>query len=132
MTDCYGQREVLAFLRRAKEHPEDDTPRLVLADWLEDHGDTDRAAFIRLQCRLAEETVVPLLPEERSDLVRRTRELLDLWGGAWLGPLWRWGGVWHRGLLALRQNHRGEPAEATALLPWADSALFEVTGRGAF
>jgi uncharacterized protein (TIGR02996 family) len=35
--------EVLAFLEDIKEHPDDDTPRLVLADWLEDHGDPDRA-----------------------------------------------------------------------------------------
>jgi uncharacterized protein (TIGR02996 family) len=30
-------------------HPADDFPRLVMADWLEDHGQEDRAAFIRLQ-----------------------------------------------------------------------------------
>jgi uncharacterized protein (TIGR02996 family) len=29
------------------EHPEDDTPRLILADWLEEHGESERAAFIR-------------------------------------------------------------------------------------
>jgi len=33
--------------------PDDDTPRLVYADWLEEHGDPERAGFIRLQCRLA-------------------------------------------------------------------------------
>jgi uncharacterized protein (TIGR02996 family) len=32
---------------------EDDAPRLVYADWLDDHGDADRADFIRVQCRLA-------------------------------------------------------------------------------
>jgi uncharacterized protein (TIGR02996 family) len=29
------------------ESPADDTPRLVYADWLEDNGQSDRAAFIR-------------------------------------------------------------------------------------
>jgi uncharacterized protein (TIGR02996 family) len=38
-----------AFLVDILEHPEDDTPRLVYADWLEDHGQEDRATFIRVQ-----------------------------------------------------------------------------------
>jgi uncharacterized protein (TIGR02996 family) len=41
------------FLQDIVAHPEDDTPRLIYADWLEDHGDPDRAAFIRVQCALA-------------------------------------------------------------------------------
>jgi uncharacterized protein (TIGR02996 family) len=48
--------ELLALLQAAKETPEDDAPRLVLADWLEEHGDEQDAAhaeLIRLQCRLA-------------------------------------------------------------------------------
>src|SRR5215218_7287428 len=32
--------------------PADDAPRLVLADWLDEHGQPDRAEFIRLQCEL--------------------------------------------------------------------------------
>lgn len=32
--------------------PEDDAPRLACADWLDRHGDPDRARFIRLQCAL--------------------------------------------------------------------------------
>jgi uncharacterized protein (TIGR02996 family) len=35
------------------DDPDDDTPRLVYADWLEEHGDDARAEFIRVQCRLA-------------------------------------------------------------------------------
>jgi uncharacterized protein (TIGR02996 family) len=42
-----------AFLRDICEHPEDDAPRLVYADWLEEHGNPERAEFIRVQCRLA-------------------------------------------------------------------------------
>ena len=41
--------EFLALIRACKAEPEDDAPRLVLADWLEDHGDAERAAFIRRQ-----------------------------------------------------------------------------------
>jgi uncharacterized protein (TIGR02996 family) len=41
-----------AFLRDVCEHPDDDTPRLVYADWLEDHGQAGRAEFIRVECEL--------------------------------------------------------------------------------
>lgn len=34
--------------------PDDDTPRLIYADHLEESGDVERAAFIRLQIRLSE------------------------------------------------------------------------------
>lgn len=35
------------------EYPDDDTPRLVFADWLQENGEYDRAEFIRIQCELA-------------------------------------------------------------------------------
>jgi uncharacterized protein (TIGR02996 family) len=41
------------FLQAIREAPDDDAPRLVYADWLDDHGDPDRAEFIRLQCAYA-------------------------------------------------------------------------------
>lgn len=41
------------FFRTILDNPDDDTPRLVYADWLEDHGETERAEFIRVQCELA-------------------------------------------------------------------------------
>lgn len=50
-----------ALLRAVFHHPDDDTPRLVLADYLDDTGDAERAAFIRLQCRIAR-----LKPRERG------------------------------------------------------------------
>jgi uncharacterized protein (TIGR02996 family) len=34
-------------------HPDEDTPRLALADWLEEHGDAKYATFIRTQIELA-------------------------------------------------------------------------------
>jgi uncharacterized protein (TIGR02996 family) len=42
-----------AFLADICECPSDDAPRLIFADWLEEHGDPEWARFIRLQCRLA-------------------------------------------------------------------------------
>src|SRR4051812_25441081 len=42
-----------AFLAEIRASPEDDVPRLVFADWLEDHGDPARAEFIRAQVQMA-------------------------------------------------------------------------------
>jgi uncharacterized protein (TIGR02996 family) len=75
--------EVLAFLEEIKQRPEDDTPRLVLADWLEEHGDP-RGEFVRVQCRLAR------LAEDdprRPALLRQQAELLGSHTSEWLGRL---------------------------------------------
>lgn len=42
-----------AFLADIIEHPDDDAPRLIYADWLDDNGDPARAEFIRTQVALA-------------------------------------------------------------------------------
>src|SRR5262245_51996028 len=36
-----------------RQHPEDDLPRLVYADWLEDNGQPERAELIRVQIVLS-------------------------------------------------------------------------------
>lgn len=46
------ERDLL--LKAVCEHPEDDTPRLVLADWLQENGEEARAEFIRLQVLMAQ------------------------------------------------------------------------------
>ena len=43
------------FLQAVLENPDDDTPRLIYADWLEERGDP-RGEFIRVQCELANMT----------------------------------------------------------------------------
>jgi uncharacterized protein (TIGR02996 family) len=45
------ERDLL--LKAVCENSDDDTPRLVFADWLQEHGDEARAEFIRLQIELA-------------------------------------------------------------------------------
>src|SRR5205823_4100988 len=49
--------QVLALLEDIKDHPDDDSRRLALADWIVDHGrsrpERARGDFIRLQCRRA-------------------------------------------------------------------------------
>jgi uncharacterized protein (TIGR02996 family) len=42
-----------AFLQAISESPEDETPRLVYADWLEEHSQPQRAELIRVECALA-------------------------------------------------------------------------------
>ncbi len=41
-----------AFLQAIIERPDDDAPRLIYADWLDERGDP-RGEFIRVQCALA-------------------------------------------------------------------------------
>jgi uncharacterized protein (TIGR02996 family) len=43
----------LAFIAAIVANPDDDTARLVAADFLEEHGDAHRAEFIRIQVQLA-------------------------------------------------------------------------------
>jgi uncharacterized protein (TIGR02996 family) len=73
-----------AFLHALREQPEDDAPRLVYADWLEEHGDPDRAEFIRAQVRLAG---MDEDDPERAALEDRERALLAAHEAEWLGPL---------------------------------------------
>jgi uncharacterized protein (TIGR02996 family) len=42
-----------ALLRAICEYPDDDTPRLIFADFLEENGEAERAAFVRAQVELA-------------------------------------------------------------------------------
>ncbi|MBX9583080.1 MAG: TIGR02996 domain-containing protein [Gemmataceae bacterium] len=57
-----------AFLDAIDASPADDLPRLVYADWLEEHGHPDYAAFIRLSCRIARRERQH--PDERARLRR--------------------------------------------------------------
>jgi uncharacterized protein (TIGR02996 family) len=70
-----------AFLADIAEHPEDDTPRLVYADWLDDHDQSDRAAFIRLQCEQAH-----MAPDDprRPEWEEKARQLWEAHQEEWL------------------------------------------------
>ena len=75
-----------AFLQSVLADPEDDTPRLVYADWLDDNGRPERAEFIRVQIELAR------LPEEnprREELEERATVLLRAHEDEWLGEVGR-------------------------------------------
>ncbi len=68
-----------AFVRAIADDPDDDLPRLVFADWLDEHGEPERAEFVRVQCALAR---VPRR-EAPAELVAREHELLTAHGQAW-------------------------------------------------
>jgi uncharacterized protein (TIGR02996 family) len=76
-----------ALIRAVIASPDDDLPRLRYADWLEAHGQFERARLIRVQCQL--ET---LKAEESVLLERHQRE----WGGnLYANGVDHW--VFHRG-----------------------------------
>ncbi|HLW64543.1 MAG TPA: TIGR02996 domain-containing protein, partial [Gemmataceae bacterium] len=77
--------EADAFLATILENPDDDAPRLVFADWLDEHGETDRAEFIRVQIELAHDAMEA---HRRSFLKRREKELLQAHRKEWLKPLY--------------------------------------------
>lgn len=70
------QEQSDAFMREIIASPDDDAPRLVFADWLDDHGDPVRAEFIRVQCRLAE--VSPAHPEWANLTLREHHSIIRL------------------------------------------------------
>ena len=77
-----------ALLLAAIAHPDEDTPRLALADWLDEHGDganCARAEFIRLQCRIARVTDTS---PKTIQLLARADDLLNTHARAWMGALW--------------------------------------------
>jgi uncharacterized protein (TIGR02996 family) len=83
-----------AFLQAILQAPDDDTPRLVYADWLEEQGEligVARAEFIRIQCVSAQRS--------SAVLAYREQELLDQYGDVWSRPL--------RGLVRECRFHRG-------------------------
>jgi uncharacterized protein (TIGR02996 family) len=80
-----------AFIAAVIARPDDDLPRLVFADWLDEHGEPEWAEFIRVQCKLADGTLGPCAYEPggygesfgvctccRCALSRRELSLLDV------------------------------------------------------
>jgi uncharacterized protein (TIGR02996 family) len=94
-----------ALLLSVLESPADDLPRLVLADWLEEHDEPERARRIRFMCAHPRKWFRILY-----DLEHGVRAGLDEYTDQWveadddwsLGPAgagWR-GIYWHRGFVA--------------------------------
>jgi len=69
------------FIRTIIDDPDDNSVRLVYADWLEEHGDP-RGEFLRLQCALDEE--LPAGDQVRSGREARQQELRGAIDKEWL------------------------------------------------
>ena len=72
-----------ALLRAIAAYPDDDTPRLVFADYLDELGTPEaagRAEFIRLHVRAAR---LPPNSPEREPIAARIDQLLCAWDVAW-------------------------------------------------
>ncbi len=76
-----------AFLRDICEHPDDEAPRLVYADWLEEHGNEARAEFIRVECEL--EHTEEYSPRWRQ-LSARQLALIRAHKKEWVAPFRGW------------------------------------------
>jgi uncharacterized protein (TIGR02996 family) len=86
------------FIPAIQETIDDDTPRLIYSDWLDDHGQPERAEFIRVQIDLAN---LPVNDTRRIALRGRERELLRRYGTEWRKPF--------RNLVRRLEFHRGFP-----------------------
>ena len=110
-----------AFLQAIVEEPDEAAPRLVFADWLDDHGEADRAEFIRLQCLLADPPAPRPHPAALAELERRTAVLLAEHEERWTHGL--------RGRVAYWAFHRGfveEVGAATAGFVEHSAVLFQL------
>jgi uncharacterized protein (TIGR02996 family) len=89
--------ETEGFLARVREVPDDDGPRLIFADWLDEQGDS-RGQFIRVQVALAK---LPDLDRRRPELLRAQHDLLARFGEVWAAPFrgLATGPVFHRGFV---------------------------------
>lgn len=82
--------DATAFLRAICANPADDLPRLIYADFLDEHGQPERAEFIHVQCKLARlqfpgvSPTASLWKAHRDALRRREQALLDAAGLSWL------------------------------------------------
>jgi uncharacterized protein (TIGR02996 family) len=80
MSDSTAQ----GFLDDIITHPDDDTPRLIFADWLEEHGDSARAEFIRVQLERAR---LPEWDARQVGLWLRERALIHQHAERWMNEL---------------------------------------------
>jgi uncharacterized protein (TIGR02996 family) len=94
------------FVCSIAEEPDDDTHRLVYADWLDEHEEPERAELIRVQCEL---TAAACDAHDDPDgprlaaLTKREGELLKANTEKWFGPVYdhRLGPGFSRGMARL-------------------------------
>lgn len=104
--------EADALLDVIFDHPDDDTPRLVYADWLQESGQESYAQFIRLQCAAAREPLWSAAANRLWEEIGRVwRRLDEEWRPATRDD---WGARFKTRLDAIH-FHRGFLRESLAL-----------------
>jgi uncharacterized protein (TIGR02996 family) len=127
-----------ALLSAIAAHPGEDTPRLMYADWLDEHGQPVRAEFIRVQVEIAR--LESLSREAKNGFIPlyvRHQQLLDNHFADLLGPLAPLQGnaevVFHRGFVSAIEFPVGTFLSHAALVagqrPLPDIAVTGVVGR---
>src|SRR5262249_32317307 len=118
------------FLDFIVANPDDDAPRLIFADWLEEQGDGDRAEFIRVQVERAR---LPGWDARQVRLRLRERDLLDRHGRNWREELplvkgvgW---GEFRRGFVATAAFSTFGVLGANASACWATTPLESISIR---
>ncbi len=74
--------QLVALLAACRARPADDLPRLVLADWLDENGQPERAEFVRIQVEVSHPTADV---ERIRGLKKREAELLVEHESEWVG-----------------------------------------------
>jgi uncharacterized protein (TIGR02996 family) len=115
------------FLDYILAHPDEDAPRLVFADWLEEQGDSARAEFIRVQ---VERGRLPGWDARQVRLRLRERELLAQHGKKWKAELpdiqgitWK---AFRRGFVATAIVDNFAILKANASACWAAAPVEEI------
>jgi uncharacterized protein (TIGR02996 family) len=108
-----SDRDEPTLLRAVIDEPDDDVPRLAYADWLDEHGQPDRAELVRVQLELAR---LPAEHLRRAALVLREGELLGEHEERWAQPL--------RRLLWKKEMPRDDSCSARMSRPWLFSRGF--------
>jgi len=124
-----------ALLKAIADSPDEDTPRLVYADWLDENGQPDRAEFIRVQCQFAQLTKGD---PYRSELHERQSQLLAIHRRDWLPEHWSFAPYppekWLRGFVSGVEKQGGhvtrEDGASLAAIPTIESLAFSATGLG--
>src|SRR5262245_53611857 len=91
-----------ALLAAIRTNPEEDTPRLAYADWLDEQGgelNTAHAEFIRIQIELDRAEPRRTEPPEHKEKEKRSRELF-----------WKHYREWFPELFGKKNFHRGARA----------------------
>lgn len=117
------------LVQACKDEPDADELRLILADWLEDHDDPDRAELIRLSLRISKPNVPPAWQAGDHLRMARLRRRTD---ARWLGEAPRAGLSvgYQRGFVGIRATLReltdaDSVAALAGLSPWTENFVLQ-------